>query len=429
LSGSKCGTRCLVVLGHFWRAKYGHFSRAPKSWRAAIRLSINNPLRRSIDIRTFERFVATIFEMDMVAHCGKSVAGSHVRCLVLTDIAFGWPEAGAIAPKRLTPTSRHRRKIERERYFTMPTPEWREPLIQAAAKWPRGFRALLSNGNWQLVGAPASVANEFREWAGRIRQEFHFPRSSMDAADVLLYRLKASGAYVRSRTVLRKRGKRASAEERSTIYPLRNALIKYISSGYAAPPSADPSSSVEIVETGQAAAANRNRVRATRMSIIAALLRLGVPVDDWPKPVRDFYEQADATLRQVLTPPPYRPPHFDRLVQSSKEWAKLADKGWQHHRDEFLRRSQLWIDARVDESIPPANRTRMSASSGFSRKRGANTPLEQRYRWAAQYFCGVPIKEIAAQSEANPDTVGRIARAILGQAAWPASRRPRRGNN
>jgi hypothetical protein len=34
--------------------------------------------------------------MDMVAHCGKSVAGSHVHSLVLTDIASGWTEACAL---------------------------------------------------------------------------------------------------------------------------------------------------------------------------------------------------------------------------------------------------------------------------------------------------------------------------------------------
>lgn len=36
------------------------------------------------------------FEMDMVAHWGKSVAGSHVHSLVLTDIASGWTEAVAL---------------------------------------------------------------------------------------------------------------------------------------------------------------------------------------------------------------------------------------------------------------------------------------------------------------------------------------------
>jgi hypothetical protein len=35
--------------------------------------------------------------MAMVAHCGKSVAGSHVHSLALTDIASAWTEAAALA--------------------------------------------------------------------------------------------------------------------------------------------------------------------------------------------------------------------------------------------------------------------------------------------------------------------------------------------
>jgi hypothetical protein len=40
--------------------------------------------------------------MDMVAHCGKSVAGSHVHSLVLTDIASGWTEAAAMVVREQT---------------------------------------------------------------------------------------------------------------------------------------------------------------------------------------------------------------------------------------------------------------------------------------------------------------------------------------
>ncbi len=38
----------------------------------------------------------------MVAHCGKSVAGSHVHSLVLTDIASGWTEAAAMVVREQT---------------------------------------------------------------------------------------------------------------------------------------------------------------------------------------------------------------------------------------------------------------------------------------------------------------------------------------
>src|SRR6185437_3021711 len=63
------------------------------------RVSVNTPLRKSITIRTYEDWnnpPPGYFEMDMVAHCGKSVAGSHVHSLVLTDIASGWTEAAAM---------------------------------------------------------------------------------------------------------------------------------------------------------------------------------------------------------------------------------------------------------------------------------------------------------------------------------------------
>lgn len=63
------------------------------------RSHINTPLRKSIAVRTFNDWndpPPGFFEMDMVAHCGKSVAGSHAYSLVLTDIASGWTEAAPL---------------------------------------------------------------------------------------------------------------------------------------------------------------------------------------------------------------------------------------------------------------------------------------------------------------------------------------------
>jgi hypothetical protein len=63
------------------------------------RSGLSTPLRKSIAIRTFGDWndpAPGFFEMDMVAHCGKSTAGSHVFSLVLTDIATGWTEAAAM---------------------------------------------------------------------------------------------------------------------------------------------------------------------------------------------------------------------------------------------------------------------------------------------------------------------------------------------
>ncbi len=69
------------------------------------RSSINTPLRKSIAVRTFNDWKDPppgFFEMDMVAHCGRSVAGSHAHSLVLTDIASGWTEAAAMAVREQT---------------------------------------------------------------------------------------------------------------------------------------------------------------------------------------------------------------------------------------------------------------------------------------------------------------------------------------
>jgi hypothetical protein len=63
------------------------------------RSGIRSVLRNSITVRTFSDWkdpAPGFFEMDFVAHCGKSVAGSHVHSLVLTDVASGWTEAAAM---------------------------------------------------------------------------------------------------------------------------------------------------------------------------------------------------------------------------------------------------------------------------------------------------------------------------------------------
>jgi hypothetical protein len=69
------------------------------------RSGITTALRRSIAVRTFSDWndpPPGFFEMDMVAHCGKSVAGSHAHSLVLTDIASGWTEAAAMVVREQT---------------------------------------------------------------------------------------------------------------------------------------------------------------------------------------------------------------------------------------------------------------------------------------------------------------------------------------
>jgi hypothetical protein len=59
------------------------------------------------------------FEMDMVAHCGKSVAGSHVHSLVLTDIASGWTVAAAMVVREQTLVTVTVEKIRRQLPFPL----------------------------------------------------------------------------------------------------------------------------------------------------------------------------------------------------------------------------------------------------------------------------------------------------------------------
>jgi len=69
------------------------------------RSGISTPLRKSIAVRTFGDWNDPgpgYFEMDMVAHCGKSTAGSYVHSLNLTDIASGWTEPMAMIVREQT---------------------------------------------------------------------------------------------------------------------------------------------------------------------------------------------------------------------------------------------------------------------------------------------------------------------------------------
>lgn len=315
----------------------------------------------------------------------------------------------------------------------MPSASWREEARNAVAKWPRVFRARLNTGIWQLSGASEDVQQELRHWARRIQLELPLPSGDTDAVTSLLYRLKENGHHVWSRQERKKQRAGSvtieSNRERATIYPLRSALIKYLIDGPSAHPKAKPPSGAESRDLGQAAAAKKNRVREARLSISAALQRLGQPYAQWPSFVREFNEHLGQypKYRQRISPSPFQPPPFDRLNQSPKDWIETADRAWQLHRDRFLRGCQFWATAGVDDEIPALKSARGPGSPAWNGKRGKNTAAERRYEWAAQYLCRVPLKEIAGQSKAEPSTVGRIARATLRQAEWLKQRKPRDG--
>jgi hypothetical protein len=86
------------------------------------RTTINTLLRKSIPVRTFADWndpTPGFFEMDMVAHCGKSTAGNYVHSLVLTDIASGWTEAIAMVVREQTLITESVNEVRTQLPFTV----------------------------------------------------------------------------------------------------------------------------------------------------------------------------------------------------------------------------------------------------------------------------------------------------------------------
>lgn len=142
-----CGKRLKQAIPTFIAAleRHGHLSLAPETRKQLLSMSaatidrllrpirdiarqgrrrtgVNTTLRKSIAVRTFEDWndpPPGYFEMDMVAHCGRSVAGNHVHSLVLTDIASGWTEAAAMVVREQTLVTLTVDEIRRKLPFSM----------------------------------------------------------------------------------------------------------------------------------------------------------------------------------------------------------------------------------------------------------------------------------------------------------------------
>jgi hypothetical protein len=178
---------------------------------------------------------------------------------------------------------------------------------------------------------------------------------------------------------------------------------------------------------GQAAAAEKNRQREARLSIIQALARLGIPFHEWPDFVQAYYTDSHQQneYRQLMMPSPFQAPDFDRLNQSPDDWINEADRAWALHRNTFLQECENWVKAGVDEKIVEAKRPRCPGKSSTHegvQLRGDNTPIRLRYEWAAKYLARIPLKEIAGEN-ADASTVGRIARQIVRSAGWATKSR------
>ena len=169
-------------------------------------------------------------------------------------------------------------------------------------------------------------------------------------------------------------------------------------------------------QTGDAAAAKKNREIKVRLQIIEAFRRLGIPQRDWPDFVQMFYTSPEERTEYCdsFEPLSFQPPVFDRLHESPPEWTKRADAAWKQHRDRFLEQCQFWVTAGVDEEIPLAKSTRGTGRTG----RRLNAPPALRVEWAARRLSGAAWKEIANESF-KEDQVKKAASEVLRLAGWP----------
>jgi antitoxin (DNA-binding transcriptional repressor) of toxin-antitoxin stability system len=168
-------------------------------------------------------------------------------------------------------------------------------------------------------------------------------------------------------------------------------------------------------ETGEVAAALKNRELSARLQIIGSLQRLGIPHSKWPDFVKSFYgnPQEGAGYSACIAPPPFQAPEFDQLKQSYEQWEKAADKAWKQHRKQFIQRfCQYAVTLGVDQEIPPAKRRRGTGRTG------RNAPPRLRFEWAARRLSGAAWKEIAGASF-QEDHVKKAASEVLKEAGWP----------
>jgi hypothetical protein len=301
------------------------------------------------------------------------------------------------------------------------TPTWRDEVVSAAKKWPGSFRADFKSGSWRLNGASIPVQKEFEQSAERIRRELGYLSADDDPVTSLLRRLRAHGSRVRASQRLKTQQLGSTRitvkDQHFGVHGLGNALVNYLMQ-----PNAGWHVRSRTTRAGaQVAAAEKNRTRAARMSIVRALQSLGPRVCGiWPDFVVAFIknETPQTENKQTASAEPFQPPDYDRLNQSPADWARMADAAWRKHRDAFLRRCEFWERAGVDEEIPPVIRLRGAGLAARKSERGANSAVDHRYVWAAKYLLGFRVKAIAADDLADASTVGRIARQILEEADW-----------
>jgi hypothetical protein len=321
---------------------------------------------------------------------------------------------------------------------------WRGEIRAQAMRWPFRFRAHLERGVWSLLGADEDVYQEFDSCAQRLAHELHFPPGDCRPKEALLYRLKECGRHVRLSEKVRthrfgsvKVGSKVSA---ASVSPLREALIGYLDHEGSGTTDCTPKSQARAQNTWQVVAAEHNRERRSRLCIIKALQKLGIPPEEWPDCVRGYStspgehsldsssedwkkELAKTEYHQTSQPPPFEPPEFDRLNQSRAEWVKVADAAWELHRNRFLQRREFWVKAGVDDEIGEEKHTRGPGSRSREHKRD-NSALDLRFEWAALRLCGIGCKEISARYNLKESQVTKQSKELLVAAGWSPKAKP-----
>ena len=199
----------------------------------------------------------------------------------------------------------------------------------------------------------------------------------------------------------------------------RNEIVSEAPKGPASPPDQAPPGNARkdagAPDTGQAAAAAKNRETAVRLQIVEAFQQLELPDREWPDCVRIFYSNPEARKEYIESndPLPFQPPAFDRLHQSPEEWEKLAYSAFQRYLDDCRKLRRSWETGGVDEEIPPAKSRRGPGRNG----RRLNAPLDLRYKWAARRLNGAAWKEIAGEFS-KEDQVKKAAVKVLKAAGW-----------
>ena len=131
------------------------------------RTAINSVLRKSILVRTFSGWndpAPGYFEMDMVAHCGKSVAGSHVHCLRLArsrghnQTVVDYCKERALVRKLLQPSFKLKSKT---RDGAKVSKQYKKPATRISGCWPA---AAASETVAHRNRSPSGVRLRARDW-------------------------------------------------------------------------------------------------------------------------------------------------------------------------------------------------------------------------------------------------------------------------